>query len=81
MRMIYIRKPFFVNMNFWFKQSVEDGLQSDKSRLREFNIRLTENLWNKIPKLHHGAKRLQCNLDFINKIERRFSISLPLSLV
>ena len=27
-----------------------------------------------IPRLHQGGKRLQCNLDFMNKIEGRSNI-------
>ena len=55
-----IRKPLLVNMNLRFKKRMEDWAPSDKSRLGEFNIRSTDILWNKIPRLHQGAKRLEC---------------------
>ena len=36
-------------------------------------------LWNKILELLKGAKRLQSNSDFMNKIKEKSNTSLPLS--
>ena len=40
-----------------------------------------EILWNKIQKLHKATKQLQCNLDFMNKIERSNVVHPPTLII
>ena len=70
---LYLKKKF--RKLLWNRKALKregwgSGLQFYIAMtLREYNIRSKQILLNKIQKLHKARKWLQCNWDFMNKIE------------